>query len=256
MTETERAVRRIYDDVRTFDATIGERLGAAHLGYEILYGPPSPRPPIMFIDYQPISDSASPERPAHNDPPWPLRSGYGLRPPPDRLANRLQKVFDPGLLNRCCGLNVVFWRSPRELVAETTGGKDLWSEIEQFSMECVRRILQAVKPDMLVVLGQKAGRAVERHFGCTPRLPAGVPVAWLANVDGIPAYGMPHPSAALTNRRLHAIARYISTELARLLGDEAEADTLLLPPDATSVPGIHRARHGGYGRGGLRFPAL
>lgn len=253
MTETERAVRRIYDDVRTFDAAIGERLGAAHLGYEILYGPPSPRPPIMFIDYQPIGDGIAPAR---KDPPWPLRSGYGLRPPPDRLANRLQKVFDVGLLNRCSGVNTVFWRSPRELVAETTGSKDLWGEIEQFSMECVRRILHAVKPDMLVVLGQKAGRAVERHFGCTPRLPAGVPIAWLAEVDGFPAYGMPHPSAALTNRRLQAIARYISTELARLLGDVTEAATLLLPPDATSVPGIHRARHGGHGRGGLRFTAL
>jgi hypothetical protein len=221
MTETERAIRRIHDDVQSFDTVIGNRLGSAHLGYEFLYAPPVPRPPMLFVDYQPLGGGdlgQGTERPPKGDFPWPSQSEYGLKPPPDRLAQRLQKAFGADLLEQCSGLNTIFWRSPRETVISVAGGKHLWAEIERFSIERMREVLHIIKPELLVVLGQKAAKMLVRYFNCRQRASAGVPVAWIAEIDGFPAYGVPHPSAALTNRRLEAIARYISGELARLSG--------------------------------------
>ena len=216
MTESDQAVRSIYDDVQTYNASIGGRLGHAQLGFEVLYGPPISHPPIFFVGYQPGGGKTAcngHDKRSLRDPPWPPKTEYGIQPPLYRLAERLQVAFRPLFLSGCTGLNAIFWRSPRESVFRGSVDKELRTEIESFSMRCVWKIIRIINPQMIVVLGNRAGEVFRRNSDHVETVIAERPVSWSAKADGFCVHGMPHPSASLTNNRLQEIGQYLLAEL-------------------------------------------
>jgi hypothetical protein len=143
--------RGIYRDMAALYAELGPSLardGPAP-GYAILFGPPRLRPPILFVGYQPggpygpVPDAASPT-------PWPLTSQYAACS--WRLALRLQDIYGKELLARCTGLNAIFVRA-----RSSTHYKDYPStarqRIEAFCIPACRRLIEAMQPEKVVVLG-------------------------------------------------------------------------------------------------------
>ena len=69
-------------------------MGAANLGFKILYGPPVVEPPILFIGYQPGGEKESMIESEHQG--WPEACEY------------------VEVLEACVGVNAIFLRAPAD----------------------------------------------------------------------------------------------------------------------------------------------
>ncbi len=72
--DVEAACRAIYQSTRSFIKGIAPRIGAANLGFKMLYGPPVVEPPILFIGYQPGGEKESMIESEHQG--WPEACEY------------------------------------------------------------------------------------------------------------------------------------------------------------------------------------
>jgi hypothetical protein len=170
-------------------------------GFKILYGPPRLEPVTLVIGLQPGGDvthvqaaelEQAPARNEYLDESWPL-------------ALELRKRFSETVLRDVVGTNAVFFRSP--------SWAD-WQRIEQRPRErleafCVgenRRLIRAMRPKQILLLGWDAlhvmgGSGFRELVATGPRTgrPRRKRLLQAGKIEGIPAFAIPHPSAAWKN---------------------------------------------------------
>jgi uracil-DNA glycosylase len=133
-----------------------------------------------------VPDAASPT-------PWPAVSQYAACR--WRLARRLQDIYGQELLARCTGLNALFVRarSSTHYKAYPAAAR---RRIEAFCLPACRRMIEAMRPERVVVLGLGSLALLGR---------AGTPIAtgaggrWLAcegSIAGRPVTATLHPTGA------------------------------------------------------------
>ncbi|MFC3692130.1 hypothetical protein [Chenggangzhangella methanolivorans] len=99
--------QNIYDETRSFYASVKDELADAALGFRILYGPPMIGAPLLFLGYQPGGKKI--EDVQHHES-WPQESDYAVKPWP--LTRQIRSVFGPERTARSTGLNAIFFRAP------------------------------------------------------------------------------------------------------------------------------------------------
>jgi hypothetical protein len=137
----EHTALQIYAEAAEFFGQLSPRYG-----YKILYGPPHHQAPILFIGYQPGGDA--PE--ANETDCWPSVYQYATENWP--LTRVMWKLFDKEFLKQCCGLNGIFVRAPSSDVYRREYREARYS-IEKFCLERVGRLVNAINPQKIVVIG-------------------------------------------------------------------------------------------------------
>lgn len=223
-THAEVVSRNVYAEAEGLYGQLKSRLGPdADLHYEVLYGPPVDRPPIFFLAFQPggghsAISRAGADLPAPTvDPPWPLTSEYGDEKSYQyRFVQKLRKAFPIDLLAHCTGCNALFVRAPS--VAQYNGSlsAELRGEISDGCRPLVLKLIRAMHPQLLVVLGFKTmalfdGKArVVLHGQTRPLVKEGV-------VDGRRALAMLHPTGGhrppLSDSELGQIGKFVMEDL-------------------------------------------
>ncbi len=145
--------RAIYGEVAQFYAALAPRLGEAARGYEILYGPPLCRPPVLFVGTQPGGTRVSQhrERGADLGGAWPEGCEYATAPWP--MAVRMRAMFGAALLSRCTGTNAVFLRAPDVATYRREVPAGLRREVAGFCAARVERMVRAMRPERVVAIG-------------------------------------------------------------------------------------------------------
>ncbi len=194
------ACRAIYDETALFYAALAPRLGTAARGYEILYGPPLCRPPVLFIGTQPGGTRVSQHRTHGADlgGAWPEGCEYATAPWP--MAAHMRAMFGKALLSRCTGTNAVFLRAPNVAIYRREVAAGLRREVAAFCTARVERMVRAMRPERIVAIGFDSLAA----FGPTE------PVLWSASgrtllrtgaVTGQPAVATLHLTGAWMSGR-------------------------------------------------------
>jgi hypothetical protein len=149
--EAESLCKLIYLETQAFYETIADR--CENQGFQILYGPPFVEAPIVFIGYQPGRGLKSPgeERQYGSEDGWPPRSEYVTED--WTLAKKMRSMFPQELLERCVGLNAIFIRSPNAQLYRSRVEAKLRRAIEAFCLAKVGRIVGALRPKLVVVVG-------------------------------------------------------------------------------------------------------
>jgi hypothetical protein len=125
----------------------------AKLGFQILYGPPHQKPPVLFIGYQPGGGSTDYEieRAKGSQENWPDVCEYATAT--WRLAKWLQSMFGVDLLNQCVGLNAIFYRAPNLETYRNTIRRDQRKTIQEFCMPLANEIISMCQPKCIVAIG-------------------------------------------------------------------------------------------------------
>jgi hypothetical protein len=82
---------------------------------------------------------------------WPPRIEYATEPLP--LARRLREMFGKELVDKCVGLNAIFFRANSIEDYKSEWGSELRTEIEAFCRERVETIFKAIQPALIVAIG-------------------------------------------------------------------------------------------------------
>jgi len=142
----EEICRQVYDETRSFYAEWSPLLGEAACGFQILCGQPIIHAPTLFLGYQPGGSQPEkgdvdgwPDELEHVGKPW-------------LLAKRVRQVWDVQTLRACTGLNTIFFRSPSMRTWSNVPAK-LRREMECFSRKRAERIIRALAPQRLVIIG-------------------------------------------------------------------------------------------------------
>lgn len=193
----EQVCRKVYEETRVFYAEKAPQLGDAAYGFRVLYGPPLTNAPILFIGFQPGGSTQSAEQGLKDGEHegWPMRCEYAVAP--WRLASRLREIWDIPTLERCTGLNAIFFRAP-SITAWNGISPKLRSEIEAFSLARAARVTRALAPQRIVIIG----------LGTFDRLTRGYPelvsdhrvLVKRGELWGAPAFGIVHVSGARVSR--------------------------------------------------------
>lgn len=217
-------VQNIYRETEVLYARLAPEMGQAALGYRILYGPPRPCPDILFIGFQPggrIQDALNGLAEGQHTL-WPSRFEFAAASWP--LARAIRKIFSVEDLDRCTGLNLVFFRAP-SMTTWRQIARPVRKELERFSLEKCEEITKALRPRIILVIG----------LGTFKSLAQGLPVLWKehsrrpdvlareAEIWGFPAIGVTH----LTGSRIN---RHDDARLAAFLRNKAG-----LPADPTPL---------------------
>jgi hypothetical protein len=141
MSSAEQVALQVYSEAADFFGKM-----SLPYGYKILYGPPHHRPPVLFMGYQPGGNKPEP----YEKDRWPAVSEYATENWP--LGRKMRGLFDQEFLAECSGLNAIFVRAPsadayRREFKETLGA------IEKFCMDRVHRLVRAMDPQKIVVIG-------------------------------------------------------------------------------------------------------
>jgi len=201
MSDAEEICRQVYRETNAFyESRVKEGCG---LGFKILYGPPVPRPEILFLAYQPgggIKEYKHElELRAHVE--WPKKCEYAYET--WRLARKMQKMFGPDLLKDCTGLNAIFFRSPRQKEYARTFHSALRSDIEDFCQRQVKQMISAIQPRKIVVIGFKT---LDLCGGGTPDLKSGAhaltKIGRVAEQEAIATIHLSSPYILNTDRAL------------------------------------------------------
>ena len=147
LTEAESTCRGVYEETRAFYAENESLLGAHAYGFRILHGPPVINPPILFIGYQP--GGTTPGGEGDHDG-WPAKCVYTTEQ--WVLWKRLREIWGTVTLEKCTGLNLIFFRAPTA-AAWRQIRRDLRQEIEAFCRLRVERIVRTLAPQQIVVIG-------------------------------------------------------------------------------------------------------
>jgi hypothetical protein len=144
--------RDIYTETREFGPIAALR---PELGFEILVGPPYGNAPIAFLGYQPgdwpnMSVAEARER-GYEDSWVTDQCQYATEDWP--LARGLRDIFPRQLLAKCVGLNAIFVRARNAHEYQRAVSLTDRKLIRAFCLGRVRRILDAIKPRQIVVIG-------------------------------------------------------------------------------------------------------
>jgi hypothetical protein len=190
--------RQIYRETKSFYGEICK--GKDDCGFQILYGPPFFRTPILFLGYQPGRGTKSPlqERLDGSEERWPLRSEYATEDWP--LAKRLRESLDEELIERCVGLNAIFVRSDNMAKFRRQFDLALRLKIQKFCLSRVEKMVNAIQPLRIIAIGfatlglfcsSVAGRANE----------SGRVLTRMGKIAGRPALGILHLSGARISKQ-------------------------------------------------------
>lgn len=148
----EEICRQTYKDTKEFYNNISGRL-PDDVGFQILYGPPYPKAPILFLGYQPGRGCKTPleERAYGNEDGWPQRSEYATESWP--LARRLRDMIGTECIERCVGLNAIFIRANSIEIYRRDFDRTLRKEIKAFCLPLVVKTMEAIQPGMIVTIG-------------------------------------------------------------------------------------------------------
>src|SRR6267378_7546442 len=155
----EELCRSIYEETAAFYKYKAPRVAGQDLGYRILYGPPTVRPEYLFLGDQPGGKADSVRIDQLQG--WPTECEYALDNGAlrkagwknNRLASNMQKIWGIPTLRNSTGLNAIFFRAPDSEEWSHGLEKGLRIELEKFSLERARRIVETLQPKRLVVIG-------------------------------------------------------------------------------------------------------
>ena len=139
--------QRVYAATNDYYHQCEEALGKYALGFRILYGPPVVDAPFLFLGYQPggrTIDCAT-----HHET-WPEACDYATEDWP--LAKQVRAIWEQEVVARCTGLNAIFFRSP-SIADWNRIPKTLRIDLEIFSRKNAERIVRALRPECLIVIG-------------------------------------------------------------------------------------------------------
>ncbi|MCS0495931.1 hypothetical protein NVS89_12555 [Ancylobacter sp. MQZ15Z-1] len=192
--------RSVYEETRAFHAGTAMELGEADFGFRILYGPPRVATPLLFLGDQPGGGEkdnrkglADGERES-----WPETSDYATAC--WKLAKRIRNVWDDPPMGESTGLNLNFFRSASQGEWRRLP-LSLRAKLEEFSLPRAVRIVRALAPRHIVVIGlgtfQRvvgvAEAAAVRHALVSDR---GRVLGRTGELWGSPATGVLHLSGA------------------------------------------------------------
>jgi hypothetical protein len=169
----------------------------------------------MFIGYQPgrglLTSEGDLDRKCEDR--WPDRCQYATER--WRLAKNMRQMFEVPLLKQCVALNAIFVRSPNIETYRTISPK-LRQEIKEFCLPRVIKIVDALRPGILVVLGLETLALFGKS---TPVLLSqqkhGRVLVRASKINGRTAIGTLHLSGAqIANSDRLAISRHINGILA------------------------------------------
>lgn len=151
MSDPETICRKVYQETAALYDEVRPQLGAAALGFRVLYGPPTVGAPFLFLGYQPGGGEAYAKQglaEGHHDG-WPDRSDYETAPWP--LATQIRHVWGARVVG-CPGLNAIFFRSP-SVRAWNSIHKELRARLEAFSLKAAQRITDVLEPEQIIIIG-------------------------------------------------------------------------------------------------------
>jgi hypothetical protein len=143
----EEICRAVYEETCAFYLKMEPALGSAARGFRILAGPPIVNAPLLSIGFQPGGEEHG--RFSHLDERggWPTEAEYQEAQWP--LANRSREVLGhPGP-----HLNLIFFRAPSISSWRSGVTRTLRRDIEDFCYAQVERIVRALKPQHIVLIG-------------------------------------------------------------------------------------------------------
>jgi hypothetical protein len=191
LSHVEAVCNEIYAEARSRYAAAAPSLGSAALGFRILYGPPVVRAPYMFLGFQPGGRQDESNEGQHDG--WPDQSWYASSPSP--LARQLRHVFRIETVEHT-GLNMIFFRAPN-MAAWDGVQPDLKRELEQFSLERLERVVAALQPRHLVVIGLRTFKQLTQTGGETALFGRrGNRLVVKGEFGGCPTSGIVHLSGA------------------------------------------------------------
>ena len=142
MKKSERIALQVYAEAADFFGPL-----EPPYGYKILYGPPHHKAPILFIGYNPGGDA--PE--AHERDRWPSVCEYATAN--YKFACAIRRLFDRQFLKQCVALNGIFVRTPGSDTYKKEFRVERRRSIEKFCMERVNRLVDAIDPQKIVIIG-------------------------------------------------------------------------------------------------------
>lgn len=165
--DLEELCRAIYRNTAEFYRSIAPGMDEAALGYKILYGPPYPRPPILFVGFQPggRAPEAARGEAIGERTRWPPRFEYADAD--WRLAVNARKIWPVEQLSGCVGMNAVFFRSPK---VTTWRSFCISNEAEAFCQPHVEALVAALNPLRIVVIGVGTYDKLSRGADMEPAL--------------------------------------------------------------------------------------
>lgn len=125
--------------------------GLGDQGYSVIYGPLVPKPPVLFVGYQPGGVHKSDQH---------LWAAPTETPPPEsyyaseewRLAVNMRSMWPRQILANSTGLNAVFFRSP-DVDNFHALGRDTFRRAVAFSLPRAARLIDALDPVAIVAIG-------------------------------------------------------------------------------------------------------
>ncbi len=200
--------RRIYSETKSFyEEMFG--YGKDDPGFQILYGPPFRRAPVLFIGYQPGKGTKTPleEQEDGSERGWPTKSEFVTEK--WRLATNLQQMFSEEFLCNCVGTNATFIRADT-MKAYKHRGQAIRDRIEAFCVNQVEKMVKAIEPRLIVAIG--FGTLALFHTGGKADLKnaKGRVLAKKGSIAGRNVVGVLHLSGAqISNVDRQSIARKI-----------------------------------------------
>jgi hypothetical protein len=144
--------RRMYDETADFYAQVSPQMGAAALGYKILYGPPQVGIRVLFLGSQPggnLNDALAGDFIGERIT-WPEQFEYSASS--WGLAHRAREIWHPDLLMRSTAMNANFFRSPNHKTWKLVD-RELRLEVEIFCLLRARELAIAHEAQEIVVIG-------------------------------------------------------------------------------------------------------
>lgn len=206
--EAETVARRIYRETARFYADIEPRLGDHGHGFKILYGPPSPVPEILFIGYQPGGgrEDRAAEIILGAEKRWPRICEYAHAG--WTLASNLRRMFGADFLQRCSGLNALFFRAPNAGEYKRIGLGER-REIASFCLPRVVELVETIQPRRVVCIGFEALRLFGPTRSILPNA-SGRSLVETGSIGAREVLAVMHLSGAqMSNEDRAAIASYV-----------------------------------------------
>jgi hypothetical protein len=196
----EEICRQTYKEAEKFYKNISSRL-PDDVGFQILYGPPYPKAPILFLGYQPGRGCKTPleERAYGSERRWPPRSEYATECWP--LARRLRDMLGTECIERCVGLNAIFIRADSIEIYRRDFDRTLRDEIKAFCLPLVVKMVKAIQPGTIVAIGLETLELFGGGKPCRKGTNGDRVLTRTGTIAGCNALGVLHLSGARISRQ-------------------------------------------------------
>jgi hypothetical protein len=148
--ELETYVTQLYQETSDFYTEIRPTLIEENhdCWYRILYGPPFPKPPVLWIGYQPGGDEAEP---GERYDTW-SGSVCDYADKDWTLAHAMRRMFPTDFLAQTVALNAIFLRSP-DLKTYKGLPEELRNRTFDFCKARLETFVELLDPQLIVVIG-------------------------------------------------------------------------------------------------------